>query len=38
MVSFKDDILSVIKEETGKEIEVIRIEKGELRQVVMEVL
>ena len=34
----KDDILLAVKRETGKDIDTIRMEKGELRQVVMEVL
>jgi putative transposase len=34
----KEEILQAIKRETGKDIETIRAEKGELRQLVMEVL
>jgi dephospho-CoA kinase len=34
----KDDILRVIKHEMGKDVEAIRAEKGELRQIVMDVL
>ena len=34
----KDEILQSVKRETGKSIEAIRVEKGELRQLVMEVL
>jgi len=34
----KDEVLLAVKRETGKDIEAIRSEKGELRQLVMEVL
>jgi len=34
----KDDILRVTKHEMGKDVEAIRAEKGELRQIVMDVL
>jgi hypothetical protein len=34
----KEEILKVIKEETGKGIEALRAEKGDLRRMVMEVL
>ena len=34
----KDDILRVIKHEMWKDVEAIRAEKGELRQIVMDVL
>jgi len=34
----KDEILSVVKRETGKDIDTVRAEKGELRQLVMDLL
>ena len=34
----KDDILRIIKHEMWKDVEAIRAEKGELRQIVMDVL
>ena len=34
----KDDILRVIKHEMGKDVEAIRAEKGELKQIMIDVL